>query len=56
MDLDLTPTHPDRAGGLPFDEKALAVSVVAVLVPIVPLVATQLPPAEIFGKLAELMP
>jgi hypothetical protein len=47
--------HVERMRLVPFDEKALAVSVVAVLVPIVPLVATQLPLAEIFGKLAELM-
>jgi hypothetical protein len=47
--------HVARMRLVPLDEKALVVSVVAVLAPMVPLVAAQLPVVEIFSKLGELM-
>jgi hypothetical protein len=47
--------HVDRMLLIPFDKKALAVLVVAVLVPMIPLVGTAIPLTEILSKLAELM-
>lgn len=47
--------HIDRMQILPFDKKAVAVLVVAALVPMIPLLGTAIPLQEIFRKLAELM-
>ncbi len=40
---------------IPFDKKALIVLALAAIVPLVPLIGTSLPFAEIISKLAEFM-
>jgi hypothetical protein len=47
--------HVDRMQLIPFDKKALVVLIAAALIPMIPLVGTAIPLAEIFSKLAELM-
>jgi hypothetical protein len=47
--------HVDRMQFIPVDKKALAVLIVAALVPMIPLVGTAIPLTEILSKLAELM-
>ncbi len=47
--------HVDRMWLLPFDTKAFAVLVLAALLPMVPLLGTQIPLREIFMKLGELL-
>jgi hypothetical protein len=47
--------HVDRMQLIPFDKKALAVLVVAAVVPMIPLLGTAIPLTEILSKLAELM-
>lgn len=47
--------HVDRMQLIPFDKKALAVLVLAALIPMIPLVGTAIPLQEILAKLAELM-
>jgi hypothetical protein len=40
---------------IPFDKKALAVLVLATLIPMIPLLGTAIPLAEILSKLVEFM-
>lgn len=47
--------HIDRMWPLPFDTKAFAVLVLSVLLPMIPLLGTQIPLQEIFMKLGELL-
>jgi len=47
--------HVDRMQLIPFDKKALAVLIVAALIPMIPLLGTAVPLTEILSKLAELM-
>jgi hypothetical protein len=47
--------HVDRMQLLPFDRKALAALIVAILIPMLPLLGTAVPLNEILSKLAELM-
>ncbi len=47
--------HVDRIQLIPFDKKALAVLIVAALIPMIPLLGTAIPLTEILSKLAELM-
>jgi hypothetical protein len=47
--------HVDRMQLIPFDKKALAVLVIAAILPMIPLVGTAIPISEILSKLAELM-
>jgi hypothetical protein len=47
--------HVDRMQLIPFDKKALAVLIAAVLIPMIPLLGTAIPLTEIVSKLAELM-
>ncbi len=47
--------HVDRMQLIPFDKKALAVLIVAALIPMIPLLGTAVPLTEILSKLAEMM-
>jgi hypothetical protein len=47
--------HVDRMQLIPLDKKALVVLIMAVLIPMIPLVGTAIPLQEILAKLAELM-
>jgi hypothetical protein len=47
--------HVDRMWLAPFDTKAFAVLVLAALLPMIPLLGTEIPLQEIFSKLAELL-
>ena len=47
--------HVDRMQLIPFDKKAVVVLVVAALIPMIPLVGTAIPLAEIISKLGEFM-
>ena len=47
--------HVERMRLLPRDDKAMIVSVVAAILPLVPLIGTQIPLMEIFAKLGEFM-
>jgi hypothetical protein len=54
-DLGVVYEHVERMQIIPFDKKALVVLVIAALIPMIPLVGTAIPLAEIFSKLAEFM-
>jgi hypothetical protein len=47
--------HVERMQLIPFDKKALGVIVAAELIPMIPLIGTAIPLAEIFSKLGEFM-
>ena len=54
-DLGVVYEHVERMQIIPFDKKALALLVVAALIPMIPLVGTAIPLAEILSKLGEFM-
>jgi hypothetical protein len=54
-DLAIAFEHVERMRVIPLDHQALLVMFVAVVVPMLPFLATTLPLAEIFKKLAEFM-
>jgi hypothetical protein len=54
-DLGIVYEHLERMQIIPFDKKALAVLVVAALIPMAPLVGTAIPLVEILSKLGEFM-
>jgi hypothetical protein len=55
VNLGLAYEHVEKMQLIPFDKKALAVLVLATLVPMTPLVGTAIPLAEILSKLGEFM-
>jgi hypothetical protein len=54
-DLGLVYEHVERMQIIPFDKKASAVLLLAALIPIIPLVGTAFPLAEVLSKLGEFM-
>ena len=54
-DLGVVYEHIERMQIVPFDKKAMAVLVLAALIPMIPLVGTAIPLAEILSKLGEFM-
>jgi len=54
-DVALAYEHVERMQLIPFDKKAVVVLVVAALVPLIPLIGTTIPLAEILSKLGEFM-
>jgi hypothetical protein len=54
-DLAVAFEHVERMKLIPFDKKALAVLVLAALIPMIPLVGTAIPLTEILSKLGEFM-
>ena len=54
-DLGVVYEHVERMQIVPFDKKALALLVAAALIPMIPLVGTAIPLAEILSKLGEFM-
>ena len=53
--LALAYEHVDRMLLIPFDKKAAVVLLLATLIPLVPLVGTAIPLAEILSKLGEFL-
>jgi hypothetical protein len=54
-DIAMCYEHVERMWPIPFDTKAFAVLVLAALLPMIPLLGTQIPLSEIFMKLGELL-
>ncbi len=54
-DIGAVYEHVERMLIIPFDKKALAVLVVAALIPMIPLLGTAIPLVEIVSKLGEFM-
>lgn len=54
-DVAMCYEHVDRMRLIPFDMKACVVLILAILVPLIPVLGTEIPFTEIFSKLAELM-
>ncbi len=54
-DLGLVYEHVERMQFIPFDKKAVVVLLLAALIPMIPLVGTAIPLAEILSKLGEFM-
>lgn len=54
-DVAMCYEHVERMWPIPFDTKAFAVLVLAALVPMIPLLGTEIPLTEIFAKLGELL-
>ena len=54
-DLGFAYEHVERMQFIPFDKKAVVVLALAALIPMIPLVGTAIPLAEILSKLGEFM-